>query len=233
MAVKVRNLYTAVKILRGKGPSTSREREPVVRDGGAQRRADAVRNREAILSAGLEVLSRQPDAGLGEIARASGLTRTTVYAHFATREELLEELLRRAVAETTRMIDASDPGSGPADVALLRVLAASWQHVAELAGLTDLVARALDDRAAELHAPIQERLSALVRRGRRDGTFRRDVSQRWLLTTYFALVHAAGREVMLGASSLDVAEHALRRTLLGAFAPAPPGGAATARRPRR
>jgi TetR/AcrR family transcriptional repressor of mexCD-oprJ operon len=204
----------------------------VVQDAAAQRRADAVRNREAILSAGLEVLSRRPDAGLGEIARASGLTRTTVYAHFATREELLEELLRRAVAETAQMIDAGDPGSGPADVALLRVLAASWQHVAELAGLSDLIGRVLGERAAELHAPVQERLSALVRRGRRDGTFRRDVSERWLLTTYFALVHAAGREVALGASSLEDAEHSLGRTLLGAFTPAPSGKPSTARRPR-
>src|SRR5919202_221248 len=102
--------------------STWSERGAVVRDATAQRRADAVRNREAILNAGLEVLSGRPEAGLGEIARASGLTRTTVYAHFATREELLEELLRRAVAETTQMIDAGDPGSGPADLALLRVL---------------------------------------------------------------------------------------------------------------
>jgi TetR/AcrR family transcriptional regulator, mexCD-oprJ operon repressor len=207
------------------------ERGAVVRDGGAERRADAVRNREAILKAGLEVLSGRPDAGLGEIARASGLTRTTVYAHFATREELLEELLRRAVADTAQMIDAGDPGSGPADLALLRVLAVSWQHVAELAGLTDLIGRALGERAVELHAPVQERLSALVRRGRSDGTFRRDVSERWLLTTYFALVHAAGREVSLGASSLDEAEHFLGHVLLDAFAPAPWGRAATARRP--
>ena len=203
----------------------------MVRDAAAQRRADAVRNREAILSAGLEVLSRRPDAGLGEIARASALTRTTVYAHFATREELLEELLRRAVAETAKMIDAGDPGSGPADVALLRVLEASWQHVAELAGLTDLIGRTLGERAVTLHAPVQERLSALVRRGRRDGTFRRDVPERWLLKTYFALVHAAGREVSLGATSLDDAEQSLGHVMLGAFAPAPSGRAATACRP--
>ena len=203
----------------------------MVRDAAAQRRADAVRNREAILSAGLEVLSRRPDAGLGEIARASGLTRTTVYAHFATREELLEELLRRAVAETAKMIDAGDPGSGPADVALLRVLEASWQHVAELAGLTDLIGRTLGERAVTLHAPVQERLSALVRRGRRNGTFRRDVPERWLVATYSALVHAAGREVARSATSLDDAEHSLGHVLLGAFAPAPSGRAATACRP--
>ena len=188
-------------------------------DGSTQRRADATRNREAILTAGLEVLSRRPDAGLGEIARASRLTRTTVYAHFATREELLEELLRRAVAQTVQLIDASGPTSDPADQALLRVLAASWQHVAQHAALTDLLGRSLGERAAELHAPVQQRLSALLQRGRRDGTFRQDVPERWLLTTYFTLVHAAGHEVALGASTVSEAQESLQRTLLSAFAP--------------
>lgn len=188
-------------------------------DGSTQRRADATRNREAILTAGLEVLSRRPDAGLGEIARASRLTRTTVYAHFATREELLDELLRRAVAQTVQLIDASGPTSGPADQALLRVLAASWQHVSQHAALTDLLGRSLGERAAELHAPVQQRLSALLQRGRRDGAFRQDVPERWLLTTYFTLVHAAGHEVALGASTVSEAQQSLQRTLLSAFAP--------------
>jgi TetR/AcrR family transcriptional regulator, mexCD-oprJ operon repressor len=186
-----------------------------------QRRADALRNREAIVAAGLEILSRHPDAGLAEIARASGLTRTTVYAHFASREELLEELLRRAVADTTQAIDASEPASGPAGQALLRVIDASWRQVGEHAPLLDAVSQSLGERAAALHAPVRDRLQTLLRRGRREGSFRRDVPERWLLTTYFALVHAAGRDVAVGASKPADAQRALGRTLLAAFSPPP------------
>jgi TetR/AcrR family transcriptional repressor of mexCD-oprJ operon len=184
-----------------------------------QRRADAVRNREAILDAALQVLVRRPDAGLAEVARACGLTRTTVYAHFAGREQLLEELLTRAVRETVALIDASDPGSGPAQDALLRVLAASWQQVSAHAPLVDTVGRVLGDRVEELHAPVADRLLALVRRGRLEGAFRGDVPEGWQLSVYFALVHAAGRD--LAASTADAAdvEHWLGRSLLGAFAP--------------
>jgi AcrR family transcriptional regulator len=187
-------------------------------NGTPQRRADALRNREAILAAGFDVLGRRPESGLAEIAKASGLTRTTVYAHFATREQLLEELLRRAVAETARAMDRSDPGSGPAGDALLRVLAASWHEVARHANLAETVARTLGGRAEQLHAPVRDRLTALIQRGRREGTFRDDVSERWLLTTYFALVHAAGREVATGAVDPRSAEQALGTTLLAAFA---------------
>jgi TetR/AcrR family transcriptional repressor of mexCD-oprJ operon len=182
-----------------------------------QRRADAVHNREAIVAAALEVLTRNPDAGLAEVAKVSGLTRTTVYAHFATREELLEELGGRALAETARALDQARPEAGPADEALLRVLASSWQQVGGQARLLDMIGRALGQRAAEMHAPVRERLLKLIRRGRRDGTFRRDVHERWLMTTYFTLVHAAGHEVAIGNATYKEAEAALSRILLGAF----------------
>jgi len=183
----------------------------------SRRRSDATRNREAILSAGLDVLSRTPEAGLTEIARRSGVTRTTVYAHFPTREDLLAELLRRAVDQAVHDIDHSDPTRDPADVALQRLLAASWQSVARHAQLTEAIGRILGERAAELHAPVAQRLSALVDRGRQEGAFRDDVPTRWLLTVYFALVHAAGREVSSGISTADEAERSLIPTVLSAF----------------
>ena len=187
--------------------------------GSPQRRADAQRNRELILAAGRDVLSRRPDAGLAEVARASGLTRTTVYAHFATREQLLEELVREAVAEAVGAIDAGDPASGPADRALLWVLAASWRQVARHAALVETVARHLGATAEVLHAPVRNRLRALVRLGRSEGVFRTDVPEQWLLSTYFALVHAAGQDLANSAGDPDSIGKALGRTLLGALAP--------------
>jgi AcrR family transcriptional regulator len=180
-------------------------------------RADAQRNREAILAAGSEVLARRPDASLAEVARACGLTRTTVYAHFANREELLEALVRRAMDATVETIESTDPTHGPADEALLRVIAASWRQVANLAQLLGTASAVLGERMHELHAPVLDRLRALVRRGRRERRFRRDVPEAWLLSTYFALVHAAGDDVAAGTLAADEAEQALQRTLLGAF----------------
>ena len=184
-----------------------------------QRRADAVRNREAILDAAFEVFARRPQAGLAEVARTSGLTRPTVYAHFTSREQLLEELQKRAVEETVARIDAGDPGEGPAQDALLRVLGASWQQVSRHARLIDTVDHALGERSVGLHAPVADRLLALIRRGRKERVFRDDVPEQWLLTTYFALVHAAGRDVATGAAEPAQIEQWLGGTLLGAFAP--------------
>jgi hypothetical protein len=109
------------------------------------------------------------------------------------------------------------PETGPADEALLRVLQASWQQVGSQARLMETITRDLGPRAAAMHAPVRERLLRLIRRGRRDGVFRRDVPERWLVTSYFALVHSAGHEVACGAATYKEAEDALSRLLLGAF----------------
>jgi AcrR family transcriptional regulator len=143
-----------------------------------------------------------------------------VYAHFRNREELLEEMLRSAVADTVAAIDAGDPTAGPADEALRRVLEISWREVAARAGLIEL-AHTLGERMVDLRAPVFHRLAALLRRGQAEGVFRRDLPERWLLTTYFTLVHAAGREVAAGAMTTEDAEHALISTLLAAYSSTP------------
>lgn len=78
-------------------------------------RADARRNREAVLEAAREVMGREGiEAQMDDVARAAGLGVGTVYRHFPTKEDLinaltddrferLAELAREALAE-------DDPG---------------------------------------------------------------------------------------------------------------------------
>lgn len=68
-----------------------------------------------------------------------------------------------------------------------------------------------------MHAPVRERLLKLIRRGRRDGTFRRDMPERVAHATYFTLGHAAAHEVTVGNATFGEAEKALSKLLLGAF----------------
>lgn len=74
-------------------------------------RADARRNREAVIEAALRELSRDPNASMSDIAAAAGLGRTTVYRHFETREELIVALFERTIADareaTTTVIERS------------------------------------------------------------------------------------------------------------------------------
>ncbi|KAF2775250.1 TetR family transcriptional regulator [Streptomyces sp. OM5714] len=61
-------------------------------------RADARRNREALLSAAREAfLGADTDAHVEEIARRAGVAVGTLYRHFDTREALIEEVYRQEV----------------------------------------------------------------------------------------------------------------------------------------
>ncbi|MFJ9423921.1 TetR/AcrR family transcriptional regulator [Streptomyces sp. NPDC101249] len=61
-------------------------------------RADARRNREALLSAAREAfLAGETDAHVEEIARSAGVAVGTLYRHFETREALIEEVYRKEV----------------------------------------------------------------------------------------------------------------------------------------
>jgi TetR/AcrR family transcriptional regulator, mexCD-oprJ operon repressor len=61
-------------------------------------RADAVRNRSAILDAAVDVLADDPSASLADVARRAGLGRATLYRHFPSREALRDAIRQEALA---------------------------------------------------------------------------------------------------------------------------------------
>ena len=84
-------------------------------------RADARRNREAILKAARKVFADQgTDAQMDDIARRAKVGVGTVYRHFPTKDALLEELVRetfREIAAWTReALEAEDPWQGFVDL---------------------------------------------------------------------------------------------------------------------
>ena len=71
-----------------------------------RRRADAEQNVTTILDAAARALSAQPEASVEDIARSAGLSRQTVYAHFLSREALLDAVVERATAEVSAAFEA-------------------------------------------------------------------------------------------------------------------------------
>ncbi|MEO3873428.1 TetR/AcrR family transcriptional regulator [Nonomuraea sp. B12E4] len=179
-------------------------------------RADAVRSRNAILDAALQVLEARPDASLDAIAAAAEVTRQTVYSHFRSRDQLLAAVVDRLTEETAAAMNAADPDAGPAAEALLRVLDAGERTVgrhpavARLAGSLPAGPRA--DR--ERHEPISELLARVIRRGQKSGEFDHRLPPDWLATVTIRLAHAAAEEAGSGRMSREESRRALRTTVL-------------------
>jgi AcrR family transcriptional regulator len=187
------------------------------------RRRDAVEHRERILRAAQEVFSEQPRAGLAAVAAASSLTRTTVYAHFSSRETLLEALVEQAMGDGVAAWDARGPHTDPL-VAIEAHLRGSWRALAGQVSLLEAATEALGvDRLAHLHGPLHQRVHAMLEAARAERVIATDVPLPWQVRTWFALIHEAGRGrgARAGRRVEDVLVVTVLRALGAVLEPAP------------
>ncbi|WP_342800049.1 TetR/AcrR family transcriptional regulator [Nocardia sp. No.11] len=178
-----------------------------------KRRADATRSRAAVLDAATRLLATRPDAGMAAIAAEAGVTRQTVYAHFASREDLINAVVDRTTGRAAEAMQAADLDSGPATAALLRMLDVGWQffRVSPLAHHVGAFARQRDE---DRQLPVNHRLLRLVTRGQQAGEFTDTVTPQWLVTAIVAVSHAAGDEVRAGRMTQPEAQITLRDSVL-------------------
>ena len=165
--------------------------------GSAERRGDARRNLAGILDAAVELLGRGGDPSMVEVARAAGVTRQTVYAHFPSRSALFTAVLDHLTRATVETLADVDPREGTALEALDRWLLAAWKVVDRYPALLNpaLVAAAT---GTEDHGPVVASLRPIPSRGRRSGEITRDLDVDWLVAAVVALAHLAGEQVATG-----------------------------------
>ena len=179
-------------------------------------RADARRNAERILDATAEALVIDPAVSLEQVAVHAGVSRATLYHHFAGRDALLDALTERSIREVASAVQSARPQEDPATEAMERVLRAAWQVVGRYRGLVIVNPRRLE--RAELRARLQPALGpirALLRRGRRSGEFDPELPVEWMIGVITDLIHAASQQVSAGAMRPSAAERVLLRSALG------------------
>src|SRR3954454_15129458 len=77
-------------------------------------RADAERNRAALLAAAREIFGeRGLDASLDEIARRAGVGNATLYRRFPSRRDLIAEVFASKMSEYVDLADRAVPGREP------------------------------------------------------------------------------------------------------------------------
>lgn len=137
-------------------------------------RRDALENRAALLTAARVVLNRDPDATLDAIATEAGLSRRAVYGHFATRDELLRELVATGTARVAGELAAVEHPDPLVRLAL--IAARMWAEVDDVRVMTLFAVRGpYQDLVARELAPLREHLSAAVEEGAASGRIRADI----------------------------------------------------------
>lgn len=163
-----------------------------------RRRADARRSMDVILNAARTVLGERPDASMEEIAATAGVTRQTVYAHFPSRNALIDALLQTVGAETVAAIDAARLDTVPPADALRQFLDICWELIRRYPFLLGPALTRNPPGSDDPHQAGTARLEQIIRRGQRASDFDRTLPATWLTAAILGLAHAATEQVAAG-----------------------------------
>ncbi|WP_181958672.1 TetR/AcrR family transcriptional regulator [Nonomuraea diastatica] len=118
-------------------------------------RADAARNRQAILRAAEELLRRYPpeEVSVERVAAAAGVGKGTVFHRFGSRTGLMLELMTERARELEQAVTEGPPPLGPGAAPVERL-------VAFFAAVAELAARNGNLMAAHEHAVVTRKSHA-------------------------------------------------------------------------
>lgn len=175
------------------------------------RRADAVRNRSALLAAGGRVFARRGvEVPMEEVAQEAGVGRGTLYRHFPSRQHLLgalmEEQAAHLAAEARRLL-----AEGPAWDGIVAWLRLYDESLARYRGASDHVGAGLDGTSPLAGAcrPMRAAFAELLDRAREVDLVRPDITAEQAL----ALVAALPKDAATGSAQapfLDIVTQGLR-----------------------
>ena len=160
---------------------------------GSSRRADAVRNRTAILEAAKQLVTEQgTEVAMGEIARAAGVAVGTLYRHFPNKADLLAAVVSEYVESLADAAQGAwervEEGQSDAAQELLDFLERALEMIAR-SHAAKAVAQALGAEVeyAEPETRATEALGRLIEEGRASGRLRRDltVSDLYVLMVFY------------------------------------------------
>jgi AcrR family transcriptional regulator len=132
-----------------------------------RRRADAQRNIDAIVAAARDLLGQGALPSMSQVAAAAGVGRVTLYAHFPSREVLLDAVVRQAISDTDQALTALGLDDDAVEIALARLVRTSWPildryRTVRTVAVTELGPEALRDR----HDQVVHHVERLIARGR-------------------------------------------------------------------
>ena len=138
-------------------------------------RRDAADNRLALLDAARVMLNDDPESSLEAIATRAGLSRRSVYGHFANRDELLRELVTTGSA---RIAGALEGVTHPDPVLRLALIASRlWQEVEDIRMMAVLAVRGpLKMHTASALRPLRMSVIGAIIEGQASGRIRTDIA---------------------------------------------------------
>ncbi|MBC2866769.1 TetR/AcrR family transcriptional regulator [Streptomyces mexicanus] len=172
-------------------------------------------DRDHVLRSAAALLTRRSTATMDEVAKAAGISRATLHRHFAGRDALVRALEDLGIAECERALEAARLDEGPAAQAVHRLIRAIEPAAGLLAFLYTENQLFEGEEQNAGWARIDERLTALFRRGQASGEFRIDLTPAWLTEALYGLLASGAWAVTEGRVARKDFTYMIAELLLG------------------
>lgn len=142
----------------------------------------ANRSRKALLDAGVALLTENTDASLTQIADKAGVGRATLYRHFKTREDLINELVRESLQMTESVVEPLQLEQQTGHDAITMIVKAVMPLADRYHFLLSLWH--FSENNPEINAVYQAQLGKLaghVARARSEGTIHPNLTDDWIV----------------------------------------------------
>lgn len=168
-----------------------------------------------VLRTAAALLTRKSTATMDEVAKAAGISRATLHRHFAGRDALVRALESLGIAECEAALDAARLDEGTASEAVRRLIGT----LEPAAGLLGFLYTENQLFEGEEQNPgwtlIDDRISALFRRGQLSGEFRIELTPVWLTEALYGLLATGAWMVQSGKGAPKDFQHMIAELLLG------------------
>lgn len=181
--------------------------------------ARATRSREALINSGITLLIMNPKASLKEVAEYAGVSRATLYRHFETREQLIQEIAQESLGMTDAVMAPIKQQQLSAKATLeamfhaLMPMADRYHFLLSLWSIAEgdeLVMATYQRQLAELYAIIEQ--------ARLEGFVRPELSNDWIMVTIDTMIYSGWWLISEGKCTAQQAAEQAIITLFGGIA---------------
>src|SRR5699024_1204320 len=185
-------------------------------DASRPRRADATRNRQALLAAATVCLHRDGNnVPMAVIAAEAGVGVGTLYRNFATRDDLLGTLTHRSMAQVQQNLQDAELAGGTAPSIFKGFIESAIRQRNDLVLPLHGGPPVQWPAVAQIQREVNQRVADIIERGREEGSIRRTVE----VTEVIALGAMLARPHQPDPAWDDTCRHILHTFLAGLSVP--------------
>ncbi|KZL26255.1 TetR/AcrR family transcriptional regulator [Pseudovibrio sp. Ad37] len=182
----------------------------------------AVKSRRALIEAGLAELPENPMASLTEIAEIAGIGRATLYRHFASREALIEEVLKVSFEDIIQVLTPMEKEGLRGKQAMMRAVELMLPLADRLRFLSSFW---LDGERVlskdPRYALMEQETITSVEQAKEDGDIRKELPTRWVMNTYDVLLFSAWDMIVKEKADIGEVTALLMTTFFDGVGPKP------------